>query len=320
MNEDEIVADYIRLESLNAVRKKHNCSESLVKRVLRKHNINFLTRDQWCNKYNKLDTQIINMYINKKFESNKIAELLNISRGTVNNILNKTNTKKHFDKRYASKIIEKNKDAIITQYKQIRNFEALAREYNVGPNCISRFLKKSGIECKTSIIHLYTYEEILEMKNVQIRENISIEQLAQKYNRSVSVIRNNFIKYNIDWIRLTYKTYKLPSGRQIKLQGYETNFLDYIFNNKILEEAEIVSKPRRIPYIENNKPRWYYPDFYIPKFNLIVETKSSYVLESIQTPENALLKKIATIKSGYNYIMIINNNFNEFNTLLNFLQ
>lgn len=108
------------------------------------------------------------------------------------------------------------------------------------------------------------------------------------------------------------KAYKLPSGKIVHIQGYEPQFLNYIFSNNLLKEDEIDYGPKPILYqiIGESFKRSYYPDFYIPKFNLIVEIKSDFVRDKLDT--YYLEKRDTTIKSGFDYICIVNNNFEEF--------
>lgn len=105
----------------------------------------------------------------------------------------------------------------------------------------------------------------------------------------------------------TRKYYVLPSGIKIQLQGYEPQFLDYIFNNTFLEESEINYKPDRIAYITtDNRNHYYYPDFFISKYNLIIEIKSSY---TYKVDKNRAFKETACIAVGYNYICIIDSDY-----------
>jgi len=117
---------------------------------------------------------------------------------------------------------------------------------------------------------------------------------------------------------LKSKKYIMPSGKIIYVKGYEDKFLDYIFNNKLCTEDEIVVYPHSIKYIdEHGTWRLYFPDFYIPKWNLIVEVKSTYVIKHYQGEENFKLKEVFTIISGFNYISIIDNNFDSFIEIVN---
>jgi hypothetical protein len=84
---------------------------------------------------------------------------------------------------------------------------------------------------------------------------------------------------------------------------YELDFLEKYY----LTYPDIVNGPA-VKYIFNDKDKVYHPDFYIPSLNLIVEIKSSWTYNPIIDP----IKENATIASSYNFIMIINKNYNEF--------
>jgi hypothetical protein len=54
--------------------------------------------------------------------------------------------------------------------------------------------------------------------------------------------------------------------------SYEKKFIEYCVNNNIaIETAE--TKEFRVPYIINGKRHFYYPDFYLPDYDLIIEIK-----------------------------------------------
>ena len=111
------------------------------------------------------------------------------------------------------------------------------------------------------------------------------------------------------------KPYLLPSGAVSTVQGYEGDFLDFIFTKTLLMESDVCfDKKFRIKYMDKGKIRHYYPDFYISKFNLIIEIKSAYTLE-IQKELNDL-KFAATKDAGYNFICIVDKNYEEFIKLL----
>ena len=99
--------------------------------------------------------------------------------------------------------------------------------------------------------------------------------------------------------------------------GFENQFLDYVFYNHILNENEIVYSPKSIVYFLDSEKHLYFPDFYVPKWNLIVEIKSTYTM---RTDKNLLLKENATKHAGFNYIRIIDVNrklnFDEFDSFI----
>lgn len=89
--------------------------------------------------------------------------------------------------------------------------------------------------------------------------------------------------------------------------SYEKDFLDYCFENNI----EIENFKGNIEYELDSKSRKYFPDFYMKKYNLIIEIKSSYTY-NIDYDEN-IAKKEAAISNGFNFLFIIDKDYSEFN-------
>lgn len=105
-----------------------------------------------------------------------------------------------------------------------------------------------------------------------------------------------------------YKEFILPSGKVIKLQGYEPYVLSDLL--KIYKDEDIVTGVKninqyigRIFYTQDKIKRSYYPDFYIKSTNTIVEVKSTYTFKKHE--EKNLLKKQACIDAGFNFEFII---------------
>lgn len=104
---------------------------------------------------------------------------------------------------------------------------------------------------------------------------------------------------------------KIYKYKNIKLTYQGTYELDFIKN--FIDKINILNG-YRINYISKNGiNRVYYSDFYIPSLNLIVEIKSSY---TASLDDDLLEKKLATITNGYNYILIMNKNYQEFINLI----
>jgi len=90
--------------------------------------------------------------------------------------------------------------------------------------------------------------------------------------------------------------------------SYELDFLEKYYN--------MFSDIQNAPFIKykfKNKNKIYFPDFFIPSLNLIVEIKNSYLAKRFKT--QLVAKKKATITNGFNYIMITNKHYNKFNKL-----
>jgi hypothetical protein len=96
--------------------------------------------------------------------------------------------------------------------------------------------------------------------------------------------------------------------------SYEEIFINFCkeFNIKI-ESAS--NKQFRIRYQTlDNKYHFYYPDFYLPKYNLIIEIKSSYTYDRFLEKNNS--KQKACLELGYNHIFIIDKNYDELNKII----
>jgi hypothetical protein len=57
------------------------------------------------------------------------------------------------------------------------------------------------------------------------------------------------------------------------------------------------------------------PDFFIENKNLIIEIKSTYYFNLHK--EKNILKKNYTISSGYNYLLIVDKDYDEFENYMN---
>lgn len=152
------------------------------------------------------------------------------------------------------------------------------------------------------------YSQTQEMKDKA--ENTCLNRYGVRH-----ALQNKEIYENKQKTAHNTKSYILPSGKLIYKQGYEPQFLDYVFKNNILKEDEIVYYTKHIKYVQSdNKIHHYVPDFYIPKWNLIVEVKSWYTEKA---DKYVILKEQACIRDGFKYLRIVDNNFD---TLTNFIK
>ena len=97
-----------------------------------------------------------------------------------------------------------------------------------------------------------------------------------------------------------YKDYMLPSGKIVKIQGYEDKAITFLLNKKynesdlIISDKEIFQHIGPVYYLHNNKKHRYIPDIFIKSENKIIEVKSpwSYKLhfEINQIKKNACLE------------------------------
>ena len=120
-------------------------------------------------------------------------------------------------------------------------------------------------------------------------------------------------KYGVEYISQSEEIQKkkILSGYRIKkykdlyYQGtYELDFLENFYDK--IEIKNIKS----IKYDYNDKKRIYFPDFYLPEYNLIIEIKSNYIYYLHK--ERNECKRLGTLENGYNFIFIIDKDYTEF--------
>jgi len=114
-------------------------------------------------------------------------------------------------------------------------------------------------------------------------------------------VTNPYFSNKCKW---KFKNYTLPSGRIVKLQGYENYAVDFLLlefsENDITYENEDIPS---IPYIENEKDRNHKPDLYIHGENLLIEVKSTFTFGLHE--DNVLLKQKFAKELGYDYHILI---------------
>jgi hypothetical protein len=97
------------------------------------------------------------------------------------------------------------------------------------------------------------------------------------------------------------KPFELPSRKIVKIQGFEDIVLVKLLNEH--DENDIFTKRTDMPevwYIDDNgKYHRYYPDFYIPSKNLVIEVKSIYTYK--QDTKTYHKKRKACLYAGFRF-------------------
>ena len=112
-----------------------------------------------------------------------------------------------------------------------------------------------------------------------------------------------------------FKEYKLPSGKIIKLQGYEGKALDLLFNDGLIETDLITSKYEiqkeigQLKYSFKGKGHAYFPDFYIKSKKQVIEVKSTWTFDrcgKLPIEDNVFFKKKESVElAGFNFKLMI---------------
>jgi len=172
------------------------------------------------------------------------------------------------------------------EYKEKRS--KIAKEINSRPEVIEQH--------RNNTIKLWQQEEY-RTKNLNSRiEFWKDKEKSEEYIKSC----------------LKYKDFIMPSGKIVKIQGYEPQFLTELL--KTYQEDDIIIR-KRIHYQFKEKEHNYFPDFFIKSKNWIIEVKSEWTFK--QHEEQNLAKRKACLKQGYNFSFVI---FNKRGTIWRYLE
>lgn len=178
--------------------------------------------------------------------------------------------------------------------------------------------KKNCLE-KHGVINLFQLEEV---KNKIKLSNL--EKYGVEYYQSTAEYRNKYketslIRYgsenpmqNLEVHNKQQKSgFKCKEYNNILYRGsYELDFIKFCENNKI-----IIQKPiNKIEYLIDNKIHYYFPDFFIPKYNLLIEIKSNYYYK-LDEKKN-ILKKEYSINCGYDFLFIIDKDYSTLKKII----
>jgi hypothetical protein len=103
---------------------------------------------------------------------------------------------------------------------------------------------------------------------------------------------------------IRYKDHTLPSGKTVKLMGYEPQVIAHLLEQGILEEE--LAFEDDVPYVlyeHAGKTKLYMPDFFLTSKNAVCEVKSSYTYKAELTKNLAKLQ--AARAAGYEMYLFI---------------
>ena len=211
----------------------------------------------------------------------------------------KTNLEKYGCENVSSSQIIKNKK----KETNLKNWgvENVFQNEDIKEKSKQTCLEKYGVKSYTQTDEYKNYIKSLNIDYNVIQEKMKITCL-KKYNCEYSA-QNIDIFNKTQMIQLKMKYYK-----DIRYQGtYELDFLIFCDNNNILNE---LTKIKSLKYFYENKNKIYHPDFFIQKLNLIIEIKSDYYYNLYL--EKNLCKQNSCIKQNYDFMFIINKNYDNF--------
>jgi len=161
-----------------------------------------------------------------------------------------------------------------------------------------------GIKSKVSISNRDRYGENWFVETKEFKDK-SLKIKEEKYGHPINTFK--------------IKDYVLPSGKTVKVQGYENYALDILLKEHeesdiFISYSEIKEEIGILNYILENKDRIYIPDIYIKSENKIIEVKSDYTY-NLDLQKN-ILKKESCLSMGINFeFWIIDKNGNLVNII-----
>ncbi len=188
--------------------------------------------------------------------------------------------------------------------------------------------KCTNIKREESNIKLFGVKHWMQSEeNLEKYKKILIEKTGYDNSFKSESAKNNFRKtimerYGVSELSHSNEIYMKQqiSGFSMKKHDktnlyyrgtYELDFLDYCYKKKIK-----IEQGKRFSYTYQNKNRYYFSDFFYDKENLIIEIKSEYYYKKYL--DMNILKKNSVLENGYNYLLILNKDYNEFNFILGY--
>jgi hypothetical protein len=224
-----------------------------------------------------------------KTMENKYGAKTTLQSQTLSEKVKKTKKEKYGDEYYTN--IEKIKETNIKKY---------GCENPLGN-------KKIREKRKRTMKKLYGSEHALKNKIFREKALIKNKQtLKEKYN----VIHNMHIPGVFEnWQKSCFRLKPYKNTALYYQASYEFDFLEKYIN--IFPE---IQRGPSLKYKYEEKEKLYFPDFYIPSLNLIVEIKNSYLAK--RDKDIILAKQTVAISNGYNFILIKDKDYREFECII----
>ena len=150
---------------------------------------------------------------------------------------------------------------------------------------------------KQTFIKNYGVEHVLQNKDIKEKiKKVCLEKYGVEYATQNSEISEKASKNSY-----SSKNYTFPTGKTIKVQGYEPYGLDELIKIEKTNEDDIITSRLDVPTIwyedKEGKKHRYFVDIFIPSQNRCIEIKSTWTMK--KKHDNVLEKHQATKDAGY---------------------
>ena len=214
--------------------------------------------------------------------------------------------KKIFNKKYgvnnafeSKEIREKGKQTKIKKYGN--------KNYNNQEKNKQTCLEKYGVE------NVFQVEEIKDKCKKTKKEKYNDEKYINQEKGKQTYLK----KWGVEYPMQNKEIFEKQQKASFKAKKYKDTDLFYrgslefdFLETYLLSIPEIINAPT-VKYYFKGSYHNYFPDFYIPSLNLIIEIKALYYYEKYKAMCDAKAK--GTIKKGFNYIMIVDMDYKNIN-------
>jgi hypothetical protein len=167
----------------------------------------------------------------------------------------------------------------VNHYTQTQEYKEKSKKTCLEKYGVEYSLQSEIIKSKSKNTYLQKYNVINPAQNAKIKEKMketNMRKYGVEYPHQSSIIFDKVIKS-----RYKLKDFTYPSGKTIKIQGYEHYAIRDLLNHGV-NENDIITDRNDMPilwYFTDGKRHRYYPDIYIKTLNKIIEVKSDYTYQ-----------------------------------------
>lgn len=188
----------------------------------------------------------------------------------------------------------------VTNYRKTDDYERKVKETSLINYGVNHYTQSDIVKNKRSDTNIERYGSSSPDfgRDLEKIKKTNIEKYGVEYPMHNKEIFSKFLKNSFN-VKYTYGLYYQST--------YELDFINFCkIKNIIVENCVIV-----FDYMFNDKNKKYYPDFYLPEYNTIIEIKSKYFYNK-DFERNLEKEKSIT---GYNFLFIIDKDYTKINEL-----
>jgi hypothetical protein len=226
----------------------------------------------------------------------------------------RNNMKKTCLKKYGNENYNNRNDSIRTCLNKY-GVKNISQSNDIKRKKYDTSLKNYGVEHPAILDEMKNKVRKTNLERYGVEYYTKTEEFENK--RKLTCLKKYGVEYPLQNPEIFIKN-KMSAAKFLKYKNtdifyqgtYELDFLDKYYG--------VLNITKLSNYILYDKNKYYHPDFYLSDFNLIVEIKSEYTYN--KELDKNLKKQKACLDMNYNFIFIINKNYNEFDQIISILR